>query len=235
MWIKAVVSNIQKGCGLMIYVGIDIAKTTHFAVVMADDGELLVPIFSFDNDIEGYSLLLSKLKPFKKSDLVIGLESTAHYSYNLTSFLYDRNYNIAVINPIQTAALKKTNIRKTSTDKTATLLIVKSLIVNGYRLFSKEDMNTFKLKNLCRFRQKIKKSKARLKIQLVSYVDVLFPELAHFFDSGLHIKTCYELLKRYPYPDDIAALHLTSLGNLLGKSLSRQIWQRRSYSFKKSG
>jgi transposase len=42
----------------MIYVGIDIAKTTHFAVVMADDGELLVPIFSFDNDIEGYSLLL---------------------------------------------------------------------------------------------------------------------------------------------------------------------------------
>lgn len=218
MWIKAVVSNILKGCGLMIYVGIDIAKTTHFAVVMADDGELLVSVFSFDNNIEGYSLLISKLKPFKKSDLVIGLESTAHYSYNLTLFLYDRNYNIAVINPIQTATLKKTNIRKTSTDKTATLLIVKSLIVNGYRLFSKADMNTLKLKNLCRFRQKIKKSKARLKIQLVSYADIIFPELSQFFNSGLHTKTCYALLKKHPFPSDIAALHLTYLGNLLSKT-----------------
>jgi transposase len=54
----------MKGCGLMIYVGIDIAKITHFAVVMADNGELLVPVFSFDNDIEGFCLLLSKIKPF---------------------------------------------------------------------------------------------------------------------------------------------------------------------------
>jgi transposase len=114
--------------------------------------------------------------------------------------------------------LKKTNIRKTSTDKTATLLIVKSLIINGYRLFSKEDMNTLRLKNLCRFREKIKKSKTRLKIQLTSYADIIFPELSQFFNSGLHTKTCYELLKKHPFPSDIAALHLTSLSNLLSKA-----------------
>ena len=202
----------------MIYVGIDIAKITHFAVVMADDGELLVPVFSFDNDIKGFCLLLSKLAPFNKSDLVIGLESTAHYANNLIAFFYDRDYNIAVINPIQTAALKKTNIRKTSTDKTSTVLIVKSLIVNGYRLFAKSDMETLKLKNLCRFRQKTKKSKARLKIQLVTCIDIIFPELQQFFKSGIHIKACYELLKRHPAPNDIAALHLTYLGNLLSKA-----------------
>jgi len=218
MWAKARVLNILKGCDLMIYVGIDIAKITHFAVVMADNGELLVPIFSFNNDIKGYRLLLSKLKPFKKSNLVIGLESTAHYANNLISFLFERKYNIAVINPIQTAALKKTNIRKTSTDKTSTLLIVKSLIVNGYRIFTQQDMVYLRLKSLCRFREKIKKSKARLKIQLVTYIDVAFPEFQYFFDSGLHIKTCYTLLKKHSDPDEIAALHLTYLGNLLRKS-----------------
>lgn len=218
MWIKAVVSNVPKGCGLMIYVGIDIAKITHYAVVMADDGELLKPVFSFDNDIKGYRLLLSKLKPFKKSNILIGLESTAHYADNLVSFLFERDYKVAVINPIQTATLKKTNIRKTSTDKTSALLIVKSLIVNGYRLFTDTDMKTLELKNLCRFRAKIKKTKTRLKIQLVTYVDILFPELQYFFKSGIHINACYELLKKHPSPDDIAALHPTYLGNLLSKA-----------------
>ena len=74
------------------------------------------------------------------------------------------------------------------------------------------------MKSLCRFRQNLKKSKARLKIQLVSYVDVLFPELQYFFASGLHIKTCYQLLKIHSSPDDIAALHLTWLSNLLKKA-----------------
>jgi transposase len=218
MWVEASASNILKGCDIMIYLGIDIAKITHFAIVMNDNGEELVPVFSFNNDIKGFQLLLSKLEPFDKSDIVVGLESTAHYANNLVYFLFDHKYNIAVINPIQTAALKKTNIRKTYTDKTSTRTIVKSLILNGYRLFSQQDLLSLRLKNLCRFRGKIKKSKARLKIQLLTYIDLSFPELQFFFKSGLHIKTCYSILMKHSDPDEIAALHLTYLGNLLSKS-----------------
>ncbi len=98
------------------------------------------------------------------------------------------------------------------------MLIIKSMMVNSYRLFTKTDIDLLRLKSLCRFREKIKKSKASLKIQLVSYVDVLFPELKYFFKSGIHINTCYELIKRHSIPNDIAALHLTYLGNLLQKA-----------------
>lgn len=202
----------------MIYVGIDIAKLKHFAAAMTADGKVLIPPFGFTNDSDGFKLFLSKLKPFNKENLLIGLESTAHYGENLICYLFDLGYRIVVINPIQTATLRKTNIRKTKTDKVDALLIIKSMIVNNHRLFTKTDIDSLRLKSLCRFREKTKKSKSRLKIQLVTYVDVLFPELQYFFKSGIHINTCYELLKKHSAPDDIAALHLTYLGNLLKKA-----------------
>jgi transposase len=202
----------------MIYVGIDIAKEKHFAAAMTADGEVLIQPFGFTNNSEGFKLLISNLKSIDNSNLLIGLESTAHYGENLICYLFDLGYNIAVINPIQTATLRKTNIRKTKTDKVDTLLIIKSLIVNNHRLYTKKDIDSLRLKSLCRFRDNLRKSKARLKIQLVTYVDLLFPELQYFFKSGIHINTCYELMKVHSNPNEIAALHLTYLGNLLHKA-----------------
>lgn len=202
----------------MIYVGIDVAKETHVAAAMNTDGVVLLEPFAFQNDHEGFHLLKAKLETLDKNDLLIGLESTAHYAENLIFFLHAQGYRLAVINPVQTAAVRKTGIRKTKTDKIDSLLICKTLALNSFRLYAENDVKTLQLKSLCRFRQKLKKSKARLKIQLVSYVDMIFPELQFFFRSGLHIKTCYELLKAYSSPDDIAALHLTKLSNLLSKA-----------------
>ena len=216
----------------MIYVGIDIAKQKHFASAMTSDGEVLISPFSFMNDSEGFKLFLSKIESFGKENLLIGLESTAHYGENLLFFLFDLGYRISLINPIQTATLRKTNIRKTKTDKVDTLLIIKSMIVNKHRLFSKADVNSLRLKNLCRFRDKIKKSKARLKIQLVTYIDIIFPELQYFFKSGIHTNTCYELLKKHSNPNDIAALHLTYLGNLLKKASHGHFGKEEAFALK---
>ena len=60
----------------MIYVGIDVAKTTHFAAVMNSDGVVLVEPFAFDNDAPGFSKLISKIASFPQEQIIIGLEST---------------------------------------------------------------------------------------------------------------------------------------------------------------
>ncbi len=216
----------------MIYVGIDIAKETHVATAVDSDGIVIIQPFSFANNHEGLSLLKSKLQTLDKSNLLIGLESTAHYAENVIFFLNGLGYEIAVINPVQTAAIRKTGIRKTKTDKIDSLLICKTLMLNNFRRYTETDIKTLKLKSLCRFRQNLKKSKARLKVQLTSYVDVIFPELQFFFKSGLHIKTCYELLKKYSSPDDIAALHLTRLSNLLSKSSKGRFGKQDAQSLK---
>ena len=202
----------------MIYVGIDIAKETHVAAAVNTDGVILLEPFAFQNNHDGFQLLKTNLETLNKNDLIIGLESTAHYAENVIFFLHSLGYRLAVINPVQTAAVRKTGIRKTKTDKIDSLLICKTMALNAFRLYTENDVKTLELKSLCRFRQNLKKSKARLKIQLTSYVDMIFPELQFFFKSGLHIRTCYELLKVYSSPDDIAALHLTKLSNLLSKA-----------------
>ena len=66
-----------------------------------------------------------------------------------------------------------------------------------------------------RFRQKTIKQRTRLKIQLTTYVDQVFPEIQYFFKSGLHQNAVYALLKEAPSPKEIASMHMTHLANLL--------------------
>lgn len=199
----------------MYYVGIDIAKNKHYASIMTSDGEIICDAFPFSNDLVGFQKLLSRLNNIDKELLVIGLESTAHYGENLIEFLFDLNFNIAVINPIQTATLRKANIRKTKNDKVDTFLIIKSLIVNNYRLLTNRDLNIIKLKGLCSSRQNLILLRTRSKIQLDTYIDQLFPEFNTFFKSGIHTNSSYQLLKNYATPKEIANLNLTKLSNIL--------------------
>ena len=200
----------------MIYVGIDVAKLNHFASAISSDGEELIKPFKFTNDADGFQLLSSHLDSLPDDSFIIGLESTAHYGDNLVRYLVNNGHKVCVINPIQTATLRKNNIRKTKTDKVDTYIIAKALMLQqSHRFVTVDDINMMDLKALGRFRQKSLKQRTRLKIQLKAYVDETFPELQYFFKSGLHQKAVYALLKEAPSAKDVASMHLTHLVHLL--------------------
>ena len=94
----------------MIYVGIDIAKLNHFASAIDSDGQVLIEPFEFLNDNDGFYTLVSKLDPYEKDKVIIGLESTAHYGNNLLAFLVPKGYNVCLINPIETCTMRKNKI-----------------------------------------------------------------------------------------------------------------------------
>lgn len=199
----------------MIYVGIDIAKNTHWASAMNSDGEILLEPFSFQNNNEGFQKFISKLSGFDKQKMLIGLESTAHYGENIISYLFNLDYKIGIINPIQTSNLRKSNIRKTKNDKVDTYIIIKSLTLNNYTLVTSREINNIKLKGLSRSRHNLIVMRSRSKIQLASFIDQLFPELYQFFKGNLHLNVSYQLLKQFSSPKDISSLHLTKLTNIL--------------------
>lgn len=200
----------------MIYVGIDIAKLNHFASAISSDGEILIEPFKFTNDGDGFQLFVSKLESLESDNIIIGLESTAHYGDNLVRYLVASSFKVCVLNPIATSSMRKNNIRKTKTDKVDTYIIAKTLMMqNSFRFISYYDLDLMDLKTLGRFRQKTIKQRTRLKIQLTSYVDQVFPELQYFFKSGLHQKSVYTLLKEAPTPNDISSMHMTHLAHLL--------------------
>jgi transposase len=208
----------ERRYNLMIYVGIDIAKLNHFASAISSDGEILMQPFKFTNDGDGFHLLTSKLETLslESNSIIIGLESTAHYGDNLVRYLVAGNFKVCVLNPIKTSSMRKNNIRKTKTDKVDTYIIAKTLMMqDSYRFVTFYDLDLMELKTLGRFRQKTVKQRTRLKIQLTSYVDQVFPELQYFFKSGLHQKSVYALLKEAPTPEAIASMHMTHLAHLL--------------------
>lgn len=203
----------------MIYVGVDIAKTNHYAsIVNHSTGEIIENPFLVTNNKQGFDLLYSKIKDLDKENVLIGLESTAHYGNNFIFYFHEKQFKLGLINPIQTSTLRKTRIRKVKNDKVDSLLICEALSLGYYNLLSNYDIELLEIKSLCRFRKDLKDKVSGAKIQLDSFVDQVFPELNCFFKNNLDIKTAHELLKLYQSPQDISKINLTKLSNLLIKS-----------------
>ena len=49
----------------MFYVGIDIAKNTHWASIISSDGEIVKEPFSFSNDNSGFQKFISNSRIFR--------------------------------------------------------------------------------------------------------------------------------------------------------------------------
>lgn len=203
----------------MYYIGFDIAKENHYASIANSYGEVIQEAFLVKNSINGFNFFMDKLKEknIRISDCLVGMESTGHYGENLIQFLHNKGFNIGIINPIQTDALRNSNIRKTKTDKIDTYLIIQSLMLKHYTLFVSKDIKVLELRSLCRHRDDVLKYRSKLKVRLVAFVDQLFPELNLIFNS-IHLKSCYALLSTYPSPKDIASTRVDAIANLLSKA-----------------
>ena len=199
----------------------DIAKPNHFFSAISSDGEILMISFQFSNDTDGFHILPSRLDSLESDNIIIGLEPTTHYGDNLVRYLVASSFKMCAFNSIKTSSMRKNNLRQTKTDKVDTYIIAKTLLMqNAYRFVIFYGFDLMDLKQFGRFRQKAIKQQTRLKIQLTSYVDQVFPERQYFFKSGLHQKAVYALLKEAPSPQDIASMHLTHLSHLLDDRLT---------------
>lgn len=201
----------------MIYVGVDIAKSTHYACITDCSQKSLCKPFSFTNDEMGFAKFRASFQKHPRDNVIVGLESTSFYGENLISFLADLGYQVALINPIEIANQRKGKIRNAKTDKVDAKLICKHLATEEYRLLQPKELQTLALRGLCRFRQTMKKSKNRLKTQLVAYLDLCFPEYAAAF-SNVHGKGAYAALMEYPSAGAMAKANVIKLSGVLSKA-----------------
>ena len=74
----------------MLYLGIDIGKNSHVAILIDENKTVLFKAFSFPNSVEGAESLIQK---FPSSNIEIGMEATEHYWLSLYSFLISKDFN----------------------------------------------------------------------------------------------------------------------------------------------
>lgn len=202
----------------MIYVGIDVAKDKHDCYIVGADGQPFSNVFTILNNRFGFDELFQKIHCAERNleNVKVGLEATGHYSYNLLSFLLEKNISIYVINPLHTNLYRKSlSLRLTKTDRVDAHAIAMMLMSDvDLKSYSENSFHNEELKSLVRYRFDKVKERAKLKSSISRLVTILFPELEKLVPT-LHMKSVYALLSEFPSADKIANAHLTRLTNLL--------------------
>ena len=199
----------------MILVGIDIGKLCHvFCVMDSSTGEFLAEPASFKNNKDGFDLLLSKIKSFSIEDVLIGMEDTGHYHFNLLKFLLDAGHTVALINPVTTDMTRKMQLGATKDDDLDAQLICDILASNqrrkGYRISKVNSFELYEQKRLTREHHDLKEQLNVYSTKLQKCIDIVFPEFNSLFKSKYGI-VYMNVLKTFGSADSIAHANIRSI------------------------
>lgn len=206
----------------MFYLGIDIAKNSHVASLLDESGKIIFKGFSFSNTQDGANSLISLMQSkIDTTDITVGMEATGHYWLSIYSFLFEKNFAINVINPIQTDGWRKgTEIRKRKTDTIDSVLIADLIRYGDFTATSLSDENLFSLRNICRMRNYLVQSTGDLKRKIICILDQVFPEYESIF-SNVFGTTSKDILLEFSSPSDLEDVSASSLAQTLA-TLSRK-------------
>ena len=108
-----------------LFVGIDVSKLKHDIAIINEQKKLVRKAFVIEDSYNGYQYLLGIFNQLQQNHEIqtfrIGLEATSDYWKNLYYFLKKQSeqFIVTVINPIQTKAFAKTELRRANTDSVA--------------------------------------------------------------------------------------------------------------------
>ena len=199
----------------MYLVGIDIGKLKHsFCLLEKETGEILVEPMFFDNNKDGFNVLLSSFKDIPQKDILIGMEDTGHYHFTLLKFLLDKHYQVALINPVATDLTRKMQGGITKNDKLDTLTICDVLAsvqrVKSYRITKVDRFDLYEQKQLTREHHNLKEELNKYSNRLQKCIDIVFPEYNSLFKSKYGI-VYMNVLKEYGSADAIAHADIRTL------------------------
>lgn len=199
----------------MILVGIDIGKLKHFfSIVDSSNGEVLVEPICFTNNKEGFTLLLNKLNGYSKDSILIGMEDTGHYHFNLLKYLLSNEYHVALINPVTTDLTRKLQGSISKNDKLDTLTICDVLAPSArkkpYRITKIDSFDLYEQKQLTRHHHNLKEEINVLSNRLQKCIDMTFPEYNSLFKSTYGI-VYMNVLRTFGSADKIAKADIRAI------------------------
>ena len=197
------------------FCGVDVAKRTHVACIIDRDGEFVARSQSFNNDAEGFQRLLKRLSDAGgPKQVIIAMEATGHYWYSLHDFLVRQGYQVAVLNPIQTAQQAKKGIRRSKTDKIDARHIAMLLKNGESRPALVPGELAMSCRQLTRLRYAMILQDVRLQNLLRARVHPIWPEFDTLFATTF-CKTGRQILMTAPTPPDVLALDAEDLTALV--------------------
>lgn len=209
-----------------LIVGIDIAKETHVAQATNYRGIILTKRhLSFSNTIEGYMKLERWIHEIGQKhhlkNVIIGMEPTGHYGYNLANWLADKGKDVVMVNPATTKRNKENRDNSPSKSDPKDALVIADVVSRGfYYDFARHAVVFQRLQTIMSDREFWVTNSVRLQNRIIRWLDIRFPEYFSVFKDWTS-KRSLATLKEFPSPQEIDLLSVSEVITAWRKHMKR--------------
>ena len=219
------------------YLGIDIGKEHHQAILCNLEAEAIAPSIRFRTTHQGFLELFSYLQKYIADEdyatVHAGFEATGIYWLTIYEQLLKQKIQVSFLNPMQVKAYRNEGIRGAKNDRIDALLIVKVLRFGDYRDSDIPPEDLFALRQLTGVRADLVNMSSSIKLKVIGMFDQVFPEYTTIF-SDIFGTSSKALLSEAVLPENIAAIPTRKLTVLLKKASRGQYGIQKARDLKKA-
>ena len=201
-------------------VGIDVGKRKHAATALTPNGEMIAQLASFPNTRQGIDRLEKDIlrKAGGPGKVLLAMEATGHYWMCLYHELTRRGYECVVLNPVQTNAHVRAQIRKNRNDRIDSAGIARLVLAGEARATRVPDEKTAELRLWVRHRGRLLRAAGNMERFAHTLVDRVFPEYADILSKPF-LPSAQKLIRHVGLaPADLVAKQLEVREVLRGAS-----------------
>ena len=201
--------RIEEIFNTTLVVGVDIAKSMHWARFTDFRGIEIGKAMSFKCNRQGFERIVARIEGalncnviFRKFDqVVIGMEPTGHYWKTLADYLMNRGYRVVCVNPYHTKRAKELDDNSQTKSDPKDALTIARLVKDGrfFEPYLPQDVYA-ELRVLTNSRVAAMKHVNGAKNKIAAMLDEYFPEFATVFKYPLKGKASRQVLKSCPFP-----------------------------------
>ncbi|OEH82460.1 IS110 family transposase [Enterococcus rivorum] len=198
-----------------LYVGMDIHKETHTAVLLNYLEEKLGEV-KITNNLRGFHKL-EKYVTKQQGELIpiFGLEDVTHYGRNLSIFLLDRDYPVKEVNP-SLSYMERMSYASTRKNDTWDAQCISSVLMRRSHLLPDANPQDYywTMRHLVNRRNALVKASTKLMQQFHEQIQTAYPNYKGFF-TELDCQTSLAFFESYPSPNYLENVSEDELGAFL--------------------
>ncbi|MDL2276112.1 IS110 family transposase [Breznakia sp. OttesenSCG-928-G09] len=204
-------------------IAIDVSKGKSHVRSFFKLGKEYGKTFSFEHNKEGFEVLMDRYNELKENsghDVMFIFESTGVYHKVIQHFLEQKNKKFIMISPLQSAKVRKLDLRAAKTDKLDPMYIAKAYYMLDIDMNVKKQEVYDELMQLDRYYEVQLTSLTKAKVHYRESLDLVFPKLDEHFD--VYDPCVVLIIQKYKHPENIQRREVKTVIDYLTKKNSHR-------------
>lgn len=213
-------------------ISLDVSKGSSFYQGFGGINEPISKPKKIEHNLEGFNELLKlreKIRKEYQEECIVVFESTGVYHKSLQTYLEEHDFKYAMISPLLSAKVRKSDIRGTKTDSKDCSTIANVYYLKELRMHNQADEIYNDLKEKSRYYDFLMEEMKRWKIEFRRLLDIIYPGLDKVFND-LYIEYVQAFLMEYPHPEIIKHKRLDTIA----KFIERHTCHKEAFSLKQA-